>query len=177
MSLGWGMLLVISEMSELSLSTWKTHNDHNKKGKWNKGIKKKKTLPNNLTCFILSLLRTAGSSLHSMATKGHRQDLTSSCVPMTRKVPSAFWAENPKSSVQPSWFPGLFFWTQSFWVSNWIRGAAVACEYFETKDAMRFSRLVGPAVSATQQLHHRGLNQVIERGDHVLPVKFLRYQP
>ena len=42
MSLGWGMLLVISEMSELSLSTWKTKNDHNKKGKWNKGIKKKK---------------------------------------------------------------------------------------------------------------------------------------
>ena len=33
MSLGWGMLLVISEMSELSLSTWKTKNDHNKKGK------------------------------------------------------------------------------------------------------------------------------------------------
>ena len=53
----------------------------------------------------------------------------------------------------------------------------MACEYLETKDAMRFSRLVGPAVSATQQLYHRGLNQVIERGDHVLPVKFLRYQP
>ena len=141
------MLLFISEMSELSLSTWKTKNDHNKKGKWNKGMKK--TLPNNLTCFILSLLRTAGSSLHSMTAKGHRQDLTSSRVPMTRKVPSAFWAEKPKSSVQPSWFPVLFFWTQSFCVSNWIRGTGVACVYFESKDAMRFSRLVGPAVSAT----------------------------
>lgn len=99
MSLGWGMLLFISEMSELSLSTWKTKNDHNKKGKWNKGIKKQKPLPNNLTCFIWAFLEL-------------------------QTAPHTAWTPKVTDRV---WHPHVFLWQEKCPLHSGLKSQSQVC--------------------------------------------------